>query len=147
MKCSRVMAVAAFVIFTLVPCFAHHLAVVVNKENDLAEVSAVHLGRIFRLESRKWNNGKEVMIVLHRDSAGEKLTLGRLAHMSNAELNSFLLSHKDAFTFVDSDEDVLQYVENNPNAVGLVEVHSINDQIHVLRVDGKLPMESGYLPH
>jgi len=31
--------------------------------------------------------------------------------------------------------------------VGLVDVRSINDQVNVVRVDGKLPMEDGYLPH
>ena len=32
-------------------------------------------------------------------------------------------------------------------AIGLVDVRSINDQVNVVRVDGKLPMEDGYLPH
>jgi hypothetical protein len=141
------LTVAGFVLFALAPCFAHHLAVVVNKDSDLAEVSSAHLGKVFRLESRKWANGKEILIVLHKDSAGEKLTLEHLTRMSNEDLNLFLSSHHDSFVFVDSDEDVLQFVEANPGAMGLVEVHSINDQIHVLRVDGKLPMESGYLPH
>lgn len=38
-------------------------------------------------------------------------------------------------------------VESNLGAIGLVEVHSIDDQVNVLRVDGKLPLEGGYLPH
>jgi hypothetical protein len=41
----------------------------------------------------------------------------------------------------------LIYVENTPGAVGLVEVHSVNDRVNVVRVDGKMPMEDGYLPH
>jgi len=28
-----------------------------------------------------------------------------------------------------------------------VDVRSINDHVKVVKVDGKLPMESGYLPH
>jgi hypothetical protein len=48
---------------------------------------------------------------------------------------------------VDSDADVLRIVESTPGALGLVEEHSIDDQVNVLKVDGKLPLESGYLPH
>jgi hypothetical protein len=47
----------------------------------------------------------------------------------------------------DSDADVLKIVQSTPGAVGLVEIHSVDNTINVVRVDGKLPMESGYLPH
>jgi ABC-type phosphate transport system substrate-binding protein len=123
------------------------MAVVVNKDNNTGEISSARLGRIFRLETRNWANGKDVMIVLHTDSVGETLTLERLNKMSGTELKSFISSHKDSFIFVDSDAEVLRFVESMPGAVGLVEVHSIDDQVNVLKVDGKLPMETGYLPH
>jgi hypothetical protein len=48
---------------------------------------------------------------------------------------------------VDSDADVLKVVQSTPGAIGLVEIHSVDNTINVVRVDGKLPMESGYLPH
>jgi hypothetical protein len=34
-----------------------------------------------------------------------------------------------------------------PGAIGMIEVHSVDNTIKVVRVDGKLPMQSGYLPH
>jgi ABC-type phosphate transport system substrate-binding protein len=147
MKCSRAISLSAFLLFSFVPCFAHHMAVVVNKDNSTAEITSTHLAKLFRLETKKWADGKEVMIVLHKDSSGEALTLERLDKLSAPELKSFVSSHKEFITVVDSDADVLRYVESVPGAVGLVEVHSIDDQVNVLKVDGKLPMEAGYLPH
>lgn len=147
MKCSRAISLSAFLLLSFVPCFAHHMAVVVNKDNSTAEITSVHLAKLFRLETRKWADGKDVMIVLHKDSSGEALTLERLNKFSATDLKSFISSHKESITVVDSDADVLRYVENIPGAVGLVEVHSIDDQVNVLKVDGKLPMEAGYLPH
>jgi hypothetical protein len=47
----------------------------------------------------------------------------------------------------DSDVDVIKIVQSTPGAVGLVEIHSVDNTSNVVRVDGKLPMESGYLPH
>jgi hypothetical protein len=42
---------------------------------------------------------------------------------------------------------VLSIVQSTPGSVGLIDVRAINDKIKVLRVDGKLPMEEGYLSH
>jgi len=147
MKCSRVLSLFGFLLFSFAPCFAHHMAVIVNRDNNTGEIPSAHLAKIFRLEIRKWADGREVMIVLHRDLGGETLTLERLTRMSSNELKSFIASHKESFTFADSDADVLRFVEATPGAVGLVEVRSIDDQVNVLKVDGKLPMEAGYLPH
>jgi ABC-type phosphate transport system substrate-binding protein len=123
------------------------VAVVVNKDNNVGEVSSAHLARILRLEIKKWHDDKTVILVLHKNSSGEMSTLERLNKMSSSELKAFLAAHQGAITLVDSDEDVLKVVETTPGAVGLVDVRSINDQVNVVRVDGKLPMEDGYLPH
>ena len=132
---------------SLLPCFAHHMAVVVNKDNNVGGISSAHLTKIFRLEVKKWHDDKDVILVLHKNSSGEMTTLERLNKMSSSELKSFIAAHQGSITLVDSDEEVLKVVETMPGAVGLVDVRSINDQINVVRVDGKLPMEDGYLPH
>jgi ABC-type phosphate transport system substrate-binding protein len=147
MKYSRVLSLFGFLLFSFAPCFAHHMAVVVNKDNNMGEITSAHLAKLFRLETRKWADGTDVVIVLHKDSAGEALTLEHLNKISRNELKSFISSHQDSFTLVDSDADVLRLIKSTQGAVGLIEVHSIDDQVHVLKVDGKLPMEAGYLPH
>ena len=147
MKCSRICCLFAFMMCSLLPCFAHHMAVVVNKDNNVGEASSAHLAKIFRLEAKKWHDGKDVILVLHKNSSGEMMTLERLNKMSANDLKSFIAAHQASITTVDSDEDVLKLVETTPGAVGLVDVRSINDQVNVVRVDGKLPMEDGYLPH
>jgi ABC-type phosphate transport system substrate-binding protein len=147
MKFSRICCLFGFVMLSLLPCFAHHMAVVVNKDNSMGDVNSAHLAKIVRLEVKKWHDGKDVILVLHKDSAGEMSTLERLSKMSASELKSFIAAHQGSITTVDSDEDVLKVVETTPGAVGLVDVRSINDQVNVVRVDGKLPMEDGYLPH
>jgi len=146
MKRSR-MFLLSFLLAAVVPSFAHHMAVVVNKDNHVADVTAVHLAGICRLEARKWPDGKEVVLVLRKDSAGELATLERLTHMSESEWKAFVSAHKDAVTWVDSDAEVLRIVETVQGAVGFVDVRSINDHVSVLKVGGKLPMEEGYLSH
>jgi hypothetical protein len=146
MRFQRVAVLFAFLLTFLTPCFAHHMAVVVNKDNNVGNVTAVHLAKILRMDVRKWPDGKAIIVVLHKDSAGEAETLERLVKISPAELKSLIAAHKDIMV-ADSDADVLKIVQSIPGAIGFVDVRSVDNTINVVRVDGKLPMESGYLPH
>jgi ABC-type phosphate transport system substrate-binding protein len=139
--------VLAFLSACLTPCFAHHTAVVVNKENMIENVTSAHLGKIIRGDVKKWPDGRNIVLVLHKDSVGENETLERLNKMSAVEWKNFLGAHKDSILFVDTDADVLKEVQTEPGAIGFVEAHSIDNRINVVHVDGKLPMEFGYLPH
>jgi ABC-type phosphate transport system substrate-binding protein len=137
----------AFLLTFLTPCFAHHMAVVVNKDNNVGTLTAAHLSRIFRSEIKKWPDGKAVILVLHKNSAGETETLERLNKMSDSEWKTLIAAHKGSIVMADSDAEVLKIVQSTAGAVGLVDVRSVDNTINVVRVDGKLPMESGYLPH
>ena len=143
----RSVYLAAFVLASLTPCFAHHTAVVVNKENAVENVTSAHLAKVIRGEIKKWPNGKNILLVLHKESSGETETLARLNKMSAAEWKAFLVAHRDSIVFVETDADVLKTVQAEPGAVGFIEVHSVDNTVNVVHVDGKLPMEFGYLPH
>lgn len=147
MKTSRLSFVLLLAVLSAVPCFAHHMAVVVAKQNGVASLTSNQLSKIFRAELRKWPDGKSITLVLHRASAGETATLQHLTKMSAQQWHVWIAEHKDFVKVADSDDDVLIYVENTPGAVGLVEVRSVNDRVNIVRVDGKMPMEDGYLPH
>jgi ABC-type phosphate transport system substrate-binding protein len=147
MKPHRGSLLILFVLTFLKPCFAHHMAVVVNKENEVGNVSAVHLAKIFRSEVKKWPDDKPIVVVLHSNSAGEAETLEHLIRVTPAEWKTFIASPRDSIQVVDTDEEVLKIVQAVPGAVGLVDVRAVDGAVNVVRVDGKLPMESGYLPH
>jgi ABC-type phosphate transport system substrate-binding protein len=147
MRFRRIAALHVFLLTFLAPCFAHHMAVVVNKENNVGNVTAVHLSKIFRSEIKKWSDGQGVVLVLHKDSEGETETLERLNKMTASEWKALIAAHKESIIMADSDADVLKLVQATPGAIGLVDVRAVDNTINVVRVDGKLPMESGYLPH
>jgi ABC-type phosphate transport system substrate-binding protein len=147
MRLQRPAMLPVFLLAFLTPCFAHHMAVVVNKDNNVGNVTAAHLAKIFRSEIKKWPDGKAVMLVLHKDSAGEADTLEHLNKMTAGDWKALVAAHKESIQVVDSDADVLRIVQSTPGAIGLVDVRSVDGTITVVHVDGKLPMESGYLPH
>ncbi len=143
----RSVGLLIFALVLATPCFAHHMAVVVSKENSVDNMSSAQLGKVFRAETRKWSDGKFVVLVFHHASAGEMITLQHLNKMSAAQLQAWTIEHRDSLKLVDTDQDVLGIVETTPGAVGLVDVRSVTDRVKIVHVDGKLPMEDGYLPH
>jgi hypothetical protein len=58
-------------------------------------------------------------------------------------------SNKNKLTFwvVSSDDEALKILQSNTSAIGLVNVYSINGNVDVLKIDGKLPLEPGYVLH
>src|SRR5689334_5996269 len=95
--------VLIFLYASLTPCFAHHTAVIVNKDNSVENVTSAHLARMIRGDVKKWPDGKNVILVLHRDSAGEREALEHLNKMTASEWDGFLLNHKESIVFVGTD--------------------------------------------
>jgi ABC-type phosphate transport system substrate-binding protein len=145
MKCRPILYLCAIVTLSFTPCFAHHMAVVVNKDNVVQNFTSAHLAKIFKGEVKTWPDGKTVVLVLH-SSPGEMATLEHLTKMSEAEVKALLASY-NSIRAVKSDTEALDVVASTPGAIGLVEERSITDRVSVVKVDGKLPLEAGYLPH
>ncbi|HEY4843970.1 MAG TPA: substrate-binding domain-containing protein [Terriglobales bacterium] len=147
MKYQRILCLCLWMSLSVTPCFAHHMAVVVNKDNIAQNVTSAHLAKIFKGEVKKWPDGRNVVLVLHSSSSGELGTLEHLTKMSEANVRAMLAAQGDSIRTVGSDAEVIDAVATTPGAIGFVEEHSITDRVTVVRVDGKLPMEAGYLPH
>jgi ABC-type phosphate transport system substrate-binding protein len=147
MKYQRLLTLCAWAALTITPCFAHHMAVVVNKDVPIQNITSAHLAKIFKGEIKKWPDGKFIFVVLHRSSPGEMGTLEHLTKMNNTQIKAMVASRQDSIKTVESDAEVIDAVSSTSGAIGFVEEHSITDRVTVLRVDSKLPMESGYLPH
>ena len=48
MRYQRIFCLCAWMTLSLTPCFAHHMTVVVNKDNKIQNVTSAHLARIFK---------------------------------------------------------------------------------------------------
>jgi kynureninase len=144
----RKLLVVLAILHGSIPCFAHHLAVVAAKDNGARAITSAELVKILKSEMRNWPDGSNVVVVLSKNSP---LTLQVLEHVCNlpeAEVKALIAAHPASFIQTDTDASVLAIVEAKPGSLGIVDVHSITGtSVRVLKVDGKLPMEKGYLPH
>jgi ABC-type phosphate transport system substrate-binding protein len=129
-------------------CLARDIAVIADKTNPSAAVSNKELLKLLRTETSKWPDGTRVTVFLSDPtSADGKLLLEKTYGMTPAALKSFAESQKGGIVILGSDDEVLKAVAGQPGAIGVVNVYSINSSVKVLKVDGKLPLEQGYLLH
>lgn len=127
---------------------ARDIAIIVDKTNAAGSLSASDVTKLLKTTTKTWPDGKKVTIFLSDpDSADMKVVLQKIYGMSANEVKAFAGSHRGDVIIVNSDELVLKAVQTNPGAIGVVNVYSINSGVKVLKVDGKLPLESGYLFH
>jgi ABC-type phosphate transport system substrate-binding protein len=125
---------------------AKQLAVVTDAGNPAANVSAGELQKIFNLRTRTWTDGKAVILVMRDPSSSEmQLVLRKVLNMTPEQAASFIQAHKSSIVIADSDEAVIRFVSSNHGAIGIVDLYSLTKDVHVVKVDGKLPVEQGYL--
>ena len=125
---------------------ATQLAVVVDKANSTASVSSADLAKILKLNNSKWPDGKQVVLVLRGASGPDmQLALQKLSNMSGDQIKDLLAAHKSSILIVNSEQEVLKSVSTIPGAIGLVDVYFLTSGVNVVKVDGKLPLEPGYL--
>jgi ABC-type phosphate transport system substrate-binding protein len=142
----RVCALTSLMVCLGAACEAKHMAVVVDKTNTQGGMTAAELIKIFKFDNRKWPDGRNVTLVLLDPSLPDmQSVIEKLYHMQPDEVKALLTGHRSAVVIVTSEEQLLKSVESIPGAVGVVDVYSINGRVNVLKVDGKLPLEQGYL--
>ena len=134
--------------------WAKDMALVSNKSNGVTEVSMAELVKICKGQTSRWPKGKPVTFFSLNPAATEmKLVLEKVYGMSSDEVSALISNanhgraNHPAIVVVNSDKAVVEAVESTPGAVGLVDVYSITGGITVLRIESKLPLESGYPLH
>jgi ABC-type phosphate transport system substrate-binding protein len=125
---------------------AKQLALVLDTGNHTANITAADLIKIFTVHNRAWPDGKAIKIVMRDPSSADmQLVLRKLLSMTPEQARTFIQTHRDAIVIADSDDAVLRFVSTSPGALGVVDLYSLTKNVKVLKIDGKLPVEQGYL--
>ena len=129
-------------------CAARDLAVITDKGNITSSVSSTDLLKLLKNDMQKWPDGRKVMIFLSNPSSSDAwLLFQKIYNMSVEEARRFADTHKDSIVLMGADDLVLKAVAQQPGSIGVVNVYSLNSSVKVVKVDGKLPFDQGYLLH
>ena len=130
---------------------AEPLAIVVNRNNPLSEISLTDLRRVFRGQRTRWTNGRRVTLVMRDAGAPERNAI--IQSLYGLDEEQYRRSHLqavfpggagDAPKTLASTNGVLRFIYNVPGAIGYVRARDVDASVKTLRVDGRLPGEPGY---
>ena len=145
---NRRLVLVLLVWVALLPCAvqAKQFAIVSDKANTTSNLSASELVKIFNVHSHSWPDGKPITIVMRDPSSADmQLVVRKLLNMTPEQAHAFVVAHRDAIMIADSDDAVMRFVSTSHGAIGVVDLYSLTQDVNVLKIDGKLPVEQGYL--
>ena len=125
---------------------AKQLALVADTSNPTTNLSVADLVKIFSAHTRTWPDGKPVTLVLRDPSSADmQLVLHKLLNMTPEQLQAIIQAHKGSMVVADSDEAVIRFVSGTHGAIGVIDLYSLTKDVNVVKIDGKLPVEQGYV--
>ena len=105
---------------------AKQLAIVADTANSTTNLTSAELVKIFNARIRNWPDGKPIT-------------------MTADEARIFIHAHPGTIVVANSDDAVLRFVASTRGAIGVVDLYSLTKDVQVVKIDGKLPVEQGYL--
>jgi hypothetical protein len=135
----------------LFPCMAvaKNMAVIATAGSKLQDVPLAEMAKLCKGSQKTWPDGRNFTLIMKDpESPDMRIVVRKLFGMAPAELKAALPKlneSRQVVKIVEGDEDLLRAVEAIPGAVGVVDVYAINSSVKVLRIDGKLPFDLGYV--
>ena len=146
----RIAAALSLAVMLAVPASPamKNMAVVVSAGSKLADVPLADLAKLCKGTQKVWPDGKSFVLIIKDPEAPEmhlvvQKVLGVTGDVKAAVAK--LNESRQVIKIVENDEELLHTVEATPGAVGIVDVYAINSSVKVLRIDGKLPFDVGYV--
>jgi hypothetical protein len=126
------------------------VAVVVNQQNSIRDLSSRELRRLFAGEKHSWAGGLPVKLFIRAPGAYERVVLLKLLDMSEIEYKHYWTAR--VFRGEAQAEPIPLFSNGMqkealtafPGAIALVNLQDVKPGMKVVRVDGHLPGDVGY---
>ena len=123
------------------------IVVVVNKNNPVDNISSSTLARIYKGRVLKWADGEQIVVV---DRPVRSETRARFySEILRTEPTKKFYEPGVPIPFraiqIRSDEALVAFIRRVRNSVSYVSLSSVDDRVKILKIDGKMYSESGYV--
>lgn len=136
------------------PELENSLAIIVNTQNPVNDLSLRELRKVFLGERGHWPNARRITLVMMEPGQPErKALLHEVCQMSESDFTHHFLN--GVFTgelfaspkILASPVGVRKFVFNVPGAIGFLRASDVDSSVKVIRIDGHLPAEKDYPLH
>jgi hypothetical protein len=126
------------------------VAVVVNQNNPIKNLSSAELRKIFAGEKRSWSGRLPIKLFVRAPGARERTVLMKLLDMSESQYKQYWTVQM--FRGEAQAEPIALFsngmqkeaIGEYPGAVALVNARDVKPGMKVVRVEGRMPGETGY---
>lgn len=121
------------------------LAVIVNKENPIDDLSSEELVRIFKQEKQYWDQRKKIYFLMQETGSVEKeIVLRKIYKMDPEALKKFWLAKmfRKISSFpktLSSNGAMKRFISRSPMSIGYIDAAETDDSVKALSIDGKRP--------
>lgn len=130
---------------------AGDLAIIVNKNNQLENVTGEELAKILRAEKAKGPDGVRFVVTMRETGSTERAAaLAGIYKMSEDEYSKYFLQAtfvglvQSAPRQLNGSATTIKFVSATPGAIGYVRASEADDSVKTLKVDGKSPGDPDY---
>jgi ABC-type phosphate transport system substrate-binding protein len=127
------------------------LAIIVNNENPLSELSIGELRRMILGEVTRWPDGRKVTIAMREPGQPERAAVLRLiCRMSDQDFTQYLLQAtfrgelQGGPKVLDTPTGARRFVFNVPGAIGYIRSDEVDQSVKVLRITGAVPENAAF---
>jgi len=122
------------------------LAVIADTANPTTNLTTAELVKIVNARTQTWPDGRAIKLIVRDPSCADmQLVVHRLLAMTPEQAQAFVQAQRGAMVMTGSDDAVVKFVSTNRGAIGIVDLYSLTKDVKVLKIDGKLPVEQGYV--
>lgn len=157
-KYVEILIAGALLLFPLLQTFVSaqsshgsDLAVVVNSDTPVTDLSLAEVRKVFLGERQYWNPKLPVVLLIRAPVARERDVVLRVIYQMSEEqymqywvAKIFRAEVTAPPKIVYSNDMQYELVAAIPGAIAFVDAHNLHPGVKVVRVDGKLPGEKGY---
>lgn len=127
------------------------IAIVVHPDAGVDDLSFAHLRKIFLGEQQYWPDQKRVTLLVRAPVAYERgVVLDRIYEMSEPQFRQYWIAKifraevASGPKIVYSTEMARELVTALPGAIAFMRLRDVGAGMKVVKIDGKLPADSGY---
>jgi len=127
------------------------LAVIVNKNNPVTNLSTAQLREILLGKRTYWNGSQKIMVLLPNGGTPEREATLRMVDMNDSSYKKYWLERSNAGepapAAMPSSGIALSLVAETLGAIAVVPLADVRDSVKVLKIDGHAPSDAAYPIH
>jgi len=127
------------------------IAIVVHKDAEVDNLSLAELRSIFLAERQCWQDRQRIILLVRAPQSDERdFVLNKIYQMSEAQFRQYWIAKMFRAEvprgpkIVFSTDMTLELVTAIPGSISFMRATDVSDDVKLVRVDGKLPTETGY---